>query len=314
MTHSIKIIRGAHNVPAELIGSVATIGNFDGVHLGHQALLQQLQQSAQDKNLPSVVISFEPLPLEVFSPQSAPPRLATLRDKLPLLAQFGVDYLMLLAFNRRMAAWDAPEFVQKILIDALKIQHLVIGDDFRFGSARGGDVHLLTQLGRQYGFSVAPSSTVLSADMRISSTRIRQALGAGEMTAAAQLLGRAYSMAGKVVHGDQRGRELGYPTANILLKRPKSPVNGVFVVRALVDGKWHNGVANVGSRPTVGGLDARLEVHLFDFHQDIYGKLLKVEFLAKIRAEQKFANLNQLTAAIAQDNQEARAFFAAQNS
>lgn len=294
-------------------GSVVTLGNFDGVHLGHQAVLQQAASHARRLNLPLVVLIFEPLPREFFSPDAPVARLTRLRERVAFIQALGlVDYLVVLRFNPELAHMAAPEFIQKILVDALRVRQCVIGDDFRFGHGRQGDFALLRTWGAAQGFAVEAANTWLLAGARGSSTRIRAHLAERDVAGAARLLGRPFTLCGRVIHGDKRGRLLGFPTANVALHRRLSPLRGVFVVALQCpDGSRWQGVANIGTRPTVAGTDARLEVHLFDFNQDIYGRLVRVEFLHALRDEQKFNSLADLTAQITHDAAAARAWLAA---
>lgn len=310
----MRLIRGRHNLRPTERGGVATIGNFDGVHLGHRAVLQQLTALAQQQGVPATVIIFEPQPMEFLAPERAPPRLTRLREKAHAMAEVisesGSGRLMVLRFNRHLAALSAEAFVERLLVDGLGVRHLLVGDDFRFGHKRAGDFQLLRDLGQRHGFAVASHDTVRAGSERISSTRVRAALGAGDLLLAERLLGRPYCLHGRVGHGDQRGRTLGFPTANLHLHRHAAPLSGVFAV--LVHGigeRPREAVANLGVRPTLGGTEARLEVHLFDFDQDIYGAHLRVEFRARLRAERKFPSLEALREQIAEDSRAARALF-----
>ncbi len=307
----MQLVRGLHNVRPAAQGCVATIGNFDGVHLGHQQLLQRLASRACQMKLPSCVIIFEPQPLEYFSPEQAPVRLTRLRDKLELFARHGVDLVLCVAFNRKLQQLPAREFVRLVLIQALNIKHLQVGDDFRFGCDRSGDFAFLQRAGRQSGFSVEPTKTVSLAGQRISSTAIRDALRAGDLARAQQMLGRPFSISGRVMHGQKLGRKLQAPTANIQLKRYLAPMQGVFVVAAtLAGGRKVPAVANIGMRPTVEQSGrAYLEVHLLDFNEDIYGQRMTVTFVKRLRDEEKFADLEQLRMAIAEDIRQAREYW-----
>lgn len=307
----MQLIRGLHNLRPAHRGSVATIGTFDGVHLGHQAILRQLARTAQAKGLPSVVILFEPQPHEYFAGDKAPARLMRLREKLEALAHSGVDRVLCLHFNDELRSLTARQFVQRVLVEGLAIQHLVVGDDFRFGCDRSGDFNVLQQAGVENGFTVADTCTLTMSGERISSTRIRELLAAGDFVGAEACLGRPYSIAGRVGHGRKLGREIGVPTANIRLQRYRSPLSGVFVISARVSGGIYSGVANVGVKPTVGGdPEPLLEVHLFDFGQDIYGCPIVIEFHAKLRDEQKFASLDALKTQLQNDIHRGRTFFA----
>jgi riboflavin kinase/FMN adenylyltransferase len=306
-----KIIRGLYNLPDPAQGCVATIGNFDGVHLGHQAVLTQLAMKADMLNLPAVVITFEPQPFEYFVPEKAPARLSRFREKVEALRAYSIQKLCVLRFNRQLAEMQAETFIQKLLVEGLNVRYLVVGDDFRFGKDRQGDFALLQQVGKQHGFQVVNMHTFAIEDMRVSSTRIREALQDGDLAVAEKLLGRPYRMSGRVAHGDKRGRKMGYPTANIHLHRAKVPLNGVYAVQLYgIDEEPVNGVANIGVRPTISGSDkALLEVHLFDFKRDIYGEHIQVYFLKKLREEQKFASLEQLIEQIHIDSAQAKGFF-----
>ncbi len=330
----MRLIRGLHNIPSDFSGCVATIGNFDGVHLGHQAILQQLKKQGAQHQLPTVVMMFEPQPREFFAPDQAPARLANMSEKLQDLASFGVDYVLCLPFNQKLRSMSADQFIQTILLDGLKIRHLIVGDDFRFGCDRTGDYQLLQKSGQQAGdsskedggFSVEDTKTFEVEGERVSSTRIRDSLSANDLGAVNKLLGRPYRMSGRIGYGRQLGRTIGVPTANVILQRNKLPMTGVYAVKAVeievaecnesqvVDPsgnirEWQ-GVANIGVKPTVAGTpEPSLEVHIFDFSDDLYGKRLSIEFCLKIREEKKFNGLDELKAAIAKDMKVARDFF-----
>lgn len=307
----MEIIRGLHNIRPHHKGCVATIGNFDGVHLGHQSILGRLRDKAAEYRVPSTVITFEPHPLEYFTPDTVLPRLLRFSEKMQLLAAQGVDRVLCIRFNARFAAVDAEAFVADILVQKLGIRFLAIGDDFRFGRQRRGDFAMLAQAGIHAGFEVERAPTFLLDEQRVSSSRVRKALMEGSMEQAARLLGFSYFISGRVAHGDKRGRQLGFPTANIHLRRKAVPVSGVFAVRieGLADG-WREGVANIGNRPTLDGTRSLLEVHLFDFDQEIYGAHLRVNLCHRIRDEQKFDSLAQLVAQIEHDTNSAKHYFA----
>lgn len=306
-----KIIRGFHNLPASSQGCVATIGNFDGVHLGHQAVLSQLAMKGDMLRLPAVVITFEPQPFEYFVPEKAPARLTRFREKVEALRAYSIQQLCVLRFNQKLARMSAEDFIQTLLVEGLNVRYLVVGDDFRFGRHRQGDFTMLQQAGKKQGFQVVNMHTFAIEQDRVSSTRIRDALREGDLTMAEKLLGRPYRMSGRVAHGDKRGRQMGFPTANIHLHRCKIPLTGVFAVQLFgLDEEPVNGVANIGIRPTIGGDKALLEVHLFDFKREIYGEHVQVHFLHKIRDEQRFDGLDALIAQIKIDCEQARAFFA----
>ena len=307
----MEFIRGQHNLRPRHRGCVATIGNFDGVHLGHQAILAQLHEAAQRLRLPRLVITFEPQPQEYFAgPDTAPARLMRLREKLLALDGLGIERLLCLEFDQHLAALPAPAFIERLLVQQLGVRHLVIGDDFRFGHRRAGDFALLVAAGQRHGFSVVNSHSYQVEGTRVSSTRIRQALSQGDLDWAARLLGRPYDMCGRVAHGDERGRTLGFPTANIHLHRRATPVYGVYAVLMSGPGlrPWP-GIANVGRRPTVQGIREQLEVHLLDFHGDLYGRHVKIDFLHYLRPEQRFASLDALRQQIQRDEQQARSWF-----
>lgn len=304
----MQLIRGLSALPAFPQGCVVTLGNFDGVHLGHQAVLRQAADQAREFGLPLVVLIFEPLPREFFAPHAPVARLTRLRERVAFIQELGVvDVLLVHPFNAAFAQLPAETFVERVLVGALHTRHVVIGDDFRFGQCRQGDFALLEQLGARFDFSVQAAATWELDGERVSSTRIRRHLAERDVAGAARLLGRPFTLCGRVIHGDKRGRQLGFPTANVALHRRLSPLRGVFAVTAtLSDGTVIDGVANVGTRPTVDGQDARLEVHLFDFDRDIYGKLVRVAFLHPLRDEQKFNTLEELIAQITKDSAQAR--------
>ncbi len=291
--------------------SVLTIGNFDGVHRGHQALLDRLITRARRLDLPATVLTFEPLPREFFAPDSSPARLSALREKLALLEACGVDRVHVCRFNRRWAALSAQEFIDTVLVQGLAVRHLLIGDDFRFGAGRAGDFALLQEAGAAGGFGVEAMHTVAVRDERASSSAVRDALMAGDLEHAADLLGRPYCIAGRVIHGDKIGRKLGCPTANIALKRRVVPLAGVFTVTVSGNGlRDAMGVASVGTRPTVDGRGrVALEVHLLDCNADLYGAHLTVNFLHKLRDQVKYESLEALQVQIARDVQDAKNYF-----
>ncbi|HEC17795.1 MAG TPA: bifunctional riboflavin kinase/FAD synthetase [Gammaproteobacteria bacterium] len=307
----MQIIRNLQNLKPQHHGCVATIGNFDGVHLGHQAVLGQLAEKADELNLPVTVVTFEPQPQEVFRPEQAPPRLTRLREKVQALRRYAVDRVLVLRFDRKFSQQSADDFIQNLLVNGLGVKHLVIGDDFRFGKDRAGDFALLQAAGRGHGFEVVNMHTFLLDGERVSSTRVRSALAAGDLNAAEKLLGRIYRMSGRVAHGDKKGRTIGFPTANIHLHRINTPLRGVFAVELFgIEGEPLPGVANLGTRPTVGGMRTLLEVHLFDFDGDIYGRHVHVDFLHRLRDERRFDSFDALRAQILLDAEQARAYFA----
>lgn len=307
----MELIRGAHNLRLRHRGCVATIGNFDGVHLGHQAVLGQLAQKAGELGLPAVVITFEPQPPEFFAPDRAPPRLTRFREKLQALRRYAVDRVLCIRFDRAFSQLPPEAFIDRILVQGLDVRYLVVGDDFRFGYQRRGDFAMLTSAGAAHDFPVVNMHTFGIDGERVSSTRVREALAGGNLERAEQLLGRPYRISGRVSRGDQRGRTIGFPTANVHLHRRRAPLQGVFAVEVFgLDREPWPGVANVGNRPTVDGTCSLLEVHLLDFAQDIYGRHVHVDFLLRIRAEQRFESFEALKAQIQLDAQAARDFFA----
>lgn len=287
-----------------------TIGNFDGVHLGHQAMLKELRAAAQARGLQTAVVIFEPHPREFFTPQQAPARLTSLREKLELFSTMGVDRVHVCRFDALFARKAAADFIHA-LHERLHAKFVLIGDDFRFGSGRVGDFALMEKIGGERGFEVQAVHSVLHDGVRISSTAIRAALAAGQIRMAREYLGRPYSISGRVVHGDGMGHKLGFPTANIQLKHNLPPLKGIYVVLAHTEGLGVlQGVASLGVRPTLKQ-DAKpvLEVHLFEFSQQIYGKHLRVEFLQKLRDEEKYPNLEALTRQIALDVEKTKKWF-----
>jgi len=290
-----------------------TIGNFDGVHRGHQAMLARLRERARPLGLQACVLTFEPHPLELFSPQTAPTRLTSLREKLELLAAHGVECVQVCRFNRDYASRSPQDFIEQHLLAGLRMRWLLIGDDFRFGARRAGDFALLQEASRKHGFGLEAMPTVAQDGVRVSSSAVRAALAAGRLAEAEALLGRPYSISGRVVHGDKLGRQIGYPTANVQLRHNRPPLSGIFAVRTFdAQGRSYDGAASLGLRPTVddSGL-AKLEVHLFDFAGNLYGQHLRIDFLHKIRDEEKFADLDALKARIARDCEIAKELLAA---
>ncbi|UIL51923.1 MULTISPECIES: bifunctional riboflavin kinase/FAD synthetase [Pantoea] len=306
----MKFIRGIHNLNEQHRGCVLTIGNFDGVHRGHQALMSRLCEEGRKRNLPVVAMVFEPQPLELFAGDKAPARLTRLREKLRYLAEAGVDKVLCVRFDRRFAALSAQSFISELLVEKLGVNYLAVGDDFRFGAGRQGDFLLLQKAGAEYGFDVVSTETFCDGGKRISSTAVRQALAADDLALAQSLLGHPFSISGRVVHGDALGRTLGFPTANLPLRRSVSPVKGVYAVE--VHGLTPEplpGVANIGTRPTVKGLRQQLEVHLLDINMNLYGRHIDVVLKHKLRNEQRFASLEALKEQIAKDVVTARQFF-----
>jgi len=289
-----------------------TIGNFDGVHRGHQAMIERMVSHARAMQLPSCVLTFEPHPREFFTPATAPARLTRLRDKLELMAAAGVNRVHVARFDARLAALAAERFVEDIVARGLRAAWLLVGRDFRFGAKRGGDFALLEQLAARHGIELEAMPEVALQGERVSSSAVRAALAAGDLGVAQQLLGRPYAMSGRVAYGEKLGRELGFPTANIVLRK-LPPLAGIFVVECRIEGDagWRPGVASVGRRPTVNPTATPLlEVHLLDYTGDLYRRHLQVRFLQKLRDEEKYDGVPALRAAIARDAAQARIHFA----
>ncbi len=303
----MQVIRGFSQPSHDRIA--LTIGNFDGVHRGHQAMLSRLSEAAEDLALPPAVLTFEPHPREFFARESAPPRLSTLRDKLERFASLGVARVHVARFDASLAKLSAEEFIEQILVSTLKVGWILVGDDFRFGHDRVGDLALLRE--KAATFSVEAMPTVAIDGERASSTAVRSALAFGNVEHAAKLLGRPYIISGHVAHGDKLGRNLGFPTANVVL-RHKPAVSGIFAVRVHgLGGEARAGVASLGVRPTVKqGAKPLLEIFVFDFDEAIYGRRIAVEFLHKLRDEERYADLDQLTRQIRVDVAQARDYFA----
>jgi len=305
----VRVIRG---LPSSSDGPVAlTIGNFDGVHRGHQAMLSRLIEAAEDLALPSAVLTFDPHPREFFAPGSAPPRLSSLRSKLESFAELGVARTIVARFDSRLAALSPQAFIEDVLVRRLGVRWVLVGGDFRFGKGRAGDIATLRAAAKT--FSVEAMRTVSVENERASSTAVRNALASGNLGHAAAMLGRPFTISGRVAHGAKLGRALGFPTANVRLRR-LPPVSGVFAVRLHGIGETPlPGVASVGVRPTITTSgDPLLEVFIFDFDQPIYGRRVTVEFLRKLRDEARYPDLAALTEQIRTDAQQARAYFAAQ--
>ena len=302
----MQLVRGIHNIQPEDFGCVLTIGNFDGVHKGHQRVISALVAKAKSLNCVAAVLVFEPQPQELFAPDQAPARLCRLRDKYALLAELGVQRLICVNFTMKFANQSAEQFIENLLVEKLGIKHLIVGDDFHFGKNRVGDFAMLSEAGKTFGFDVTDTASCKMANCRVSSTAIREALEQDNLAAVENMLGRPYSIIGKVFHGDKRGRELGFPTANVLLKRRNSPLNGVFAVKVKTINGIFNGVANIGARPTINGLRQQLEVHIFNFKDNIYGQCIEVVIKKKLRQVMKFDSLAALTAQIKLDSEQAK--------
>ena len=310
----MRLTRG---VPAAAAGATAlTIGNFDGVHLGHQAMLAQLKRAAGRLGVPACVLTFEPHPREFFAPDKAPTRLTSLREKLELLADCGIERVHLCRFDYHFAQITAEDFIERVIARGLGARWLLAGDDFRFGARRAGDLVMLKRIAPRFGLEVSAMASVMHDGERVSSTAVRGALAAGELARAERLLGRAYSISGRVVRGDGLGRKLGFPTANVQMKHNRPPLSGIFAVRlhGAATGPLR-GVASLGVRPTVKQQGAPvLEVHALDFDGELYRRHVRVEFLSKFREEEKYADLATLTRKIALDVENARAYFSRQDA
>ncbi|AJC50485.1 FMN adenylyltransferase [Coxiella endosymbiont of Amblyomma americanum] len=304
----MKLIRGKYPYLIKNINnSVVTLGNFDGMHLGHQSLLRKLRSLGRALNLPIAVIIFEPQPREFFS-KNVSPRLMRFREKWSAFQLWNIDFLICLHFNQILANLPPENFVKEILVNQLGVRAIVIGDDYRFGAKRTGNFQLLRKLGKFYCFRVIEMASVLYKNQRISSTWIRHALEIGNLGLAQNLLGHPYWLFGKVIVGEKRGRVLGFPTANIDLRRERVPLTGIFVIRAYLENRTFQGVASVGVRPTFGGTRILLEAYLFNFSCDIYGHYLRVEFLYKLRSEEYFSSVDALVKQMHQDVLKAKYF------
>lgn len=297
----MELVRGLVNLTENHKRCVLTIGNFDGVHIGHQHVLDKLRQEAKRHGVPSVVMVFEPQPQEVFLKDKAAARILTFRDKYQKLKKMGIDRLIVVHFNDEFAAMSADGFIENLLVKKLGIQHLIVGDDFRFGQKRVGDFTLLKQAATKFGFTVEDSKTFLFSQQRASSTAVRQYLEQADFASAEQLLGEPFEMKGKVIHGQKNGRKFGFPTANIAVKRKVLPIKGVFAVQINMLDKVYYGVANIGNKPTLDGVKPVLETHIFNFDQNVYGQRLSIQPLFKIRDEQKFESIEQLISQIQMD-------------
>jgi riboflavin kinase/FMN adenylyltransferase len=306
----MQIVRGFHNLKPDTKGCVVTIGNFDGVHLGHRMLLERLFEKSNELNLPSALVTFEPQPREFFAGEKVPARLSRFREKVTLLKNTELERLVCLPFNEKTQNAPAEWFTEDFLFKALKTQYLLVGDDFRFGKGREGDFNLLERAGKENGFEVERAKTLEFEGERVSSSRVREALGGGDFELAEALLGRPYFIMGRVVYGRQLGRQLGVPTANVRLQRYRSALEGVYSVS--VEGLEESsmpGIANIGIRPTVGGKEPLLEVHLFDYSREIYGSLISVTFHEKIREERQFSSIGELKNQIVKDIEYSQSWF-----
>jgi riboflavin kinase/FMN adenylyltransferase len=310
----MRLVRHVNDIPDELLrqGSVITIGSYDGLHLGHQQLLARVMEKARSTNCLSVVMSFEPTPKEFFQVEKPPARLMRFREKYDALASSGVDVFYCPRFSPKMRSISAADFIRQILVHGLNARGVVIGDDFRFARKREGGLQQLEIAGRALGYDIEQVPSVIVDDIRVSSTAIREACNAGDMRRAALLLGRPYRMSGKIIQGEKVGRRLGFPTANVDLRRRRSPVMGIYAVRVDgLPGGPRDGVASVGARPTFNGSKALLEVYLFDFDQDIYGELIHVNFIAHLRDQEKYNEVEELVAQMHLDADNARSILAA---
>ncbi len=307
----MELIRGLQNLRPEHRGCAVTIGNFDGVHLGHQAVLRELTARARALGVPALVMLFEPQPQEYFNPHAAPPRLMRLREKLLALRDYSVERVLCVRFDGRFAALTPDAFIRQLLVERLAARYIAVGPDFRFGHKRRGNIELLIRAGEAYGFEVANAPAFMVDGARVSSTRVRAALAEGDLETAARLLGRPYRMCGRVVHGNKVGRRIGIPTANIRLHRPRLPLQGIFIAEVSSEtiGRLP-AAASIGVRPTVGGSEPLLEVHLLDFDRDLYGVHVAVDFLHKVRDERRFDSLEEMRGVILRDIEAARRYFA----
>ncbi len=299
----MRLIRGLTHLKPIQSGCVLTVGNFDGVHTGHKKVIEKLAAQGQSLGLPVVVMMFEPQPLEFFLGDNAPSRLTRLREKVIQFKTLPVDKVVVVKFNQAMANYKAERFITDLLVDKLNVKYLVVGDDFHFGKARRGNFAMLKEKGLELGFNVEATDSFFVNQHRVSSTLTRDALGQGELAKAKQMLGRDYSVCGRVAHGNKRGRTIGFPTANIQMFRRNTPITGVYAVTMTgIAGREIQGIANVGTRPTVdGGEKVILETHLFDFDQEIYGQYVEVLFKKKIRDEVRFQSLDELKLQIEKD-------------
>ncbi len=305
----MELIRGRQNFSGDAKPSVVSIGNFDGVHLGHRQLIKTLQTEAHRAGALATILTFDPHPHEFFNATTAPPRLSTFRQKLEQLDKAGVDKVVCLRFNAGLAGMSAEEFVEVYLINGLDVRALIVGDDFRFGRDRKGDFSLLQDMGREADFTVSSVDTFVVEGHRVSSSRIRQILQGADFQMAERLLGRPFSITARVAHGDKRGRTWGFPTANLMLRHSNLPVGGVYAATVRrCDGKKLHGIVNVGFRPTVGGERFLVEVHLLNHNEILYGQRLTVEFRCKIRAEKHFESFDQLKVQIGLDIDQAYEF------
>jgi len=302
----MKTFRDIEKLP-QIKGSVVTIGNFDGIHLGHQKIIAQLKEHAEKLKVPSVVISFNPTPQNFFGADHAV--LSSYEEKDFFLSSLGINYHLVINFNKEFSNINAQTFIEEFLLRKLKIKHCLIGDDFRFGKNRVGNFSLLQENGDKHGFAVEETATIKHNQIRISSTRIRECLQQNNLEETKKLLGRSYSISGKIVRGQQRGRTINFPTINILPNRSKSPVSGVFAVKVKLSGQTYFGICNAGHKPTVNGREFLFETHIFDFEKDVYEQFAEIVFLKHVRPEKKFNSFAELKDQIEKDVIEAKKFF-----
>ncbi len=311
----MEYIRGAENIAADHHGCVASVGNYDGLHPGHKKVIRSLVDRGRELNLPVAIVSFDPHPMEFFVPDAAPPRLMTTQEKREAMQDLDVDIFCCLEFNHELANTEPEEFIENLLIDKLKVQYVVVGDDFRFGRNRRGNFQMLRSICQRYGIDVAKTETLEMGGERVSSTRIRECLAAGDVARANRLLGREFSMSGQIKRGDGNAKNWGFATANVQVKVPKPALTGVFVVEADLPGNASlPAVASLGTRPTVGGTKPVLEVHLLDFDDDIYDEIIRARFLKKLRDEVKFASIEKMCEQIQQDITRTREYFGQKHS
>jgi len=302
----MKTFRDIEKLP-QIKGSVVTIGNFDGIHLGHQKIIAQLKEHAEKLKVPSVVISFNPTPQNFFGADHAV--LSSYEEKDFFLSSLGINYHLVINFNKEFSNINAQTFIEEFLLRKLNIKHCLIGDDFRFGKNRVGNFSLLQENGDKHGFAVEETATIKHNQIRISSTRIRECLQQNNLEETKKLLGRSYSISGKIVRGQQRGRTINFPTINILPNRSKSPVSGVFAVKVKLSGQTYFGICNAGHKPTVNGREFLFETHIFDFEKDVYEQFAEIVFLKHVRPEKKFNSFAELKDQIEKDVIEAKKFF-----
>jgi riboflavin kinase/FMN adenylyltransferase len=303
----MELVRGLHNLSQRHVGCVLTVGNYDGVHLGHQTMIGALKSLAAEHQASATVLVFEPSSKEFIDPEGAPPRLTRWREKYLALAALGVDRLVTLRFDDHMRGMTPEVFVDELIVAKLGTRHIVVGDDFRYGCKARGTIDSLRKAGERRGFGVEQVAPYVHDGVRVSSTAVRARLECGNFPGAERLLGRPYRMMGRVVHGNRLGRTLGFPTANVRLMRRKSPVQGILAVWVHgIDATPMAAVASLGTRPTVGGTEVLLEVHVFDYSGDLYGREIEVEFVAKLRDEAKFESLDELTMQMKIDAAQAR--------